>query len=77
MPHLHDMLKYWAQSNYEPSQPETMINLAIMDVRRAQEKKDNELTEDDFFTKEEAMNELDRLKLRFNIAIDSDHFNSD
>jgi len=54
-----------------------MVNLAIMDVRRAQEKKDNELTEDDFFTKEEAMNELDRLKLRFNIAIDSDHFNSD
>ena len=77
MPMLKDELEYWAKSNYMPCQMDSVISLAIMDARHKQEKKKNELTEEDFFTNVDAMKDLEKIKSRFNIEIDDDFFNSD
>ena len=55
----------------------TVINLASMDARRHKERLENQLTENDFFTSADALKDLEKIKRRFNIEIDEDHFNSD
>ena len=41
MPMLKDELDYWAKSNYLPSQMDTVLCLAILDAKRADEKRQN------------------------------------
>jgi len=51
--------------------------LAIMDARRTEERLGNQLTEADFFTKGQALKDLERIRKRYNIQIDQQLFNSD
>lgn len=67
MPILQDNLDFYAKLNTEPCQMDTLLSLAVMDARNAQEKKDNMLTEEDFFTNADAMKSLEHIKKRFNI----------
>ena len=55
----------------------TVVNLASMDARRHKERIENQLSEQDFFTSADALKDLEKIKRRFNIEIDEDHFNSD
>ena len=50
MPMLKDSLAYWAKSNYLPCQMETVMSLAALDARRKDERLENQLTEEDFYT---------------------------
>ena len=77
MPVLKDDLDHWAKSNYLPSHMDTVVCLAILDAERAEEKQKNKLSEKDFLTNVEAFKDLDRIKKRYNIEIDDEHFNSD
>ena len=77
MPLLKDHLEYWAKFNYLPKKMNSIISLAIMDAKNNQEKKDNQLTEEDFFTLDDQIENLNKIKRRFNIEIDDDFFNSD
>ena len=77
MPGLKTDLEYWTRANYLPVQMSTVINLASMDARRHKERLENQLTENDFFTSADALKDLEKIKRRFNIEIDEDHFNSD
>lgn len=77
MPMLKEELEYWAKTNYMPCQMDSVINLAVMDARTKQEREENQLTEDDFFTPKESKNERERIMHRFKIEIDDEFFNSD
>ena len=77
MPMLQDNLDTYAKLNTEPCQMGTLLSLAVMDARNAKEKKDNMLTEEDFFTNADALKSLEHIKKRFNIKIDEEFFNSD
>ena len=74
---LKDDLDYWVKTNYLPSHMDTVVSLAILDAKRAEEKRQNQFDEKDFFTGMDALRDLDRIKKRYNIEIDDDHFNSD
>ena len=56
---------------------DTVVCLAILDAKRADEKRQNQFCEKDFFTGVDALRDLDRIKKRYNIEIDDAHFNSD
>ena len=56
---------------------DTVVSLAILDAKRAEEKRQNQFNEKDFFTGVDALRDLDRIKKRYNIEIDDNHFNSD
>ena len=56
---------------------DTILNLAIIDARNEKERKENQLTEADFFTNIDAMKNLEKIKRRYNIEIDDDFLNSD
>ena len=77
MPLLKDNLEYWAKYNYLPKKMNSIISLAIMDARNEQERKDNQLTEEDFFTNDDQIENLKKIKRRYNIEIDDEFFNSD
>ena len=74
---LKDDLDYWVKTNYLPSHMDTVVSLAILDAKRAEEKRQNQFNEKDFFTGVDALRDLDRIKKRYNIEIDDNHFNSD
>ena len=56
---------------------DTILNLAIIDARNEKERKENQLTEADFFTNIDAMKNLEKIKRRYNIEIDDDFLKSD
>ena len=64
---LQDNLDTFSKLKTEPCQMDTLLCLAVIDARNAQEKRDNMLTEEDFFTNVDALKSLEHIKKRFNI----------
>ena len=77
LPKLYDSLDKWSKSNKDPCYMDTIMSLAIIDARNEKQRKDNQLTEDDFFTNIDALKSLEKIKRRYNIEIDDDFLNSD
>ena len=50
MPMLKEELVRWAKNNHLPCQMDRVLNLAVIDARKKQEKQENALTEEDFYT---------------------------
>jgi len=70
-------LETWSKINYMPVKLDSIMSLAIMDARRLEERKAVIAEREDFYTAADQMKNLNRIKERFNIKLDEEHFNSD
>ncbi len=77
MPMLKGDLETWSKINYMPVKLDSIMSLAIMDARRLEERKAVIAEREDFYTAADQMKNLNRIKERFNIKLDEEHFNSD
>ena len=77
MPMLKGDLEKWSKINYMPVKLDSIMSLAIMDARRLEERKAVIAEREDFYTAADQMKNLNRIKERFNIKLDEEHFNSD
>ena len=70
-------LETWSKINYMPVKLDSIMSLAIRDARRLEERKAVIAEREDFYTAADQMKNLNRIKERFNIKLDEEHFNSD
>ena len=77
IPFMKQDFKFWVKDNYDPRQPEILLNLAIMDALKREEKHKNLFSENDFLTPRDQLKIINDIMTRFRINVDKELLQKD